>query len=151
MIQKAVRTIWRLLPGPVRLRLIRTTQPKFTVSVAAVIIDDDRRILLLNHVLRPAASWGLPGGFIDRSEQPEDAVRREIEEETGLGMKAVSMIRVRTVNRHIEILFRARPEGTAEVRSREIMEVGWFALEDLPTGVSRVQRMLIETVLNGEV
>ncbi len=151
MIQKAVRTIWRLLPGPVRLRLIRTTQPKFTVSVAAVIIDDDRRILLLNHVLRPAASWGLPGGFIDRSEQPEDAVRREIEEETGLGMKDVSMIRVRTVNRHIEILFRARPEGNAEVRSREIMEVGWFALEDLPTGVSRVQRMLIETVLNGEV
>jgi ADP-ribose pyrophosphatase YjhB (NUDIX family) len=78
MLKAAVRRIWKLLPPAARGRLVRITQSRFTVSAAAAIVNDRGEVLLLNHVLRPYASWGLPGGFIDAGEQPEAAIRREV-------------------------------------------------------------------------
>ena len=76
--------IWRKLPQSARQWIIRVTQKKFTVSVIAIILNSEGKILLLDHVLRPKNGWGAPGGFIDAGEQPVDAIKREICEETGL-------------------------------------------------------------------
>lgn len=107
-------------------------------------------VLLLKHLLRPQASWGLPGGFMNAAEQPEDAIRRELIEEIGLELDDVRMLRVRTINRHVEILFRAAAAGKAEIRSREITDIGWFSLDDLPE-MSRVQKKTIHELLRPEV
>lgn len=126
-------------------------QHKFTVSVGAIIINEDREVLLLNHVLRPLSGWGLPGGFIDQREQPEDAIRREMREETGIELGNLKMFRVRTIRSHIEILFTATPFGEPEVMSREILDLGWFTLENMPEGFSIAQRFIIQKVLNPEI
>src|SRR5262245_42971076 len=102
---------WRGLPNSSRKFLVRATQKKFTVSVAAVITNDEGKILLLDHVLRPKFGWGMPGGFIESGEQPEDAIRREIKEETGLELTALEMVWIRTIHKHVEIIFRARSSG----------------------------------------
>ena len=39
--------------------------------------------------------WGLPGGYIDRGEVVENAAIREVWEETGLRVKAVSYTHLR--------------------------------------------------------
>lgn len=151
MLGKLIGLVWRKTPYFLRLLMIRTIQDKFTVSVAAIITNERREILLLNHVLRPFSSWGIPGGFIEANEQPEPAVRREIREETGLELENVELIRIRTINRHIEILFRAEGIGKAEVKSLEITAAEWFALDEIPKEMSDVQKSLILQVLNKEI
>ena len=136
------------MPPFLRLKIIRSTQKKFTVSVAAIIFNNKGELLLLNHILRPKFNWGIPGGFINHGEQPEAALRRELREETGIELENVEMLRVRTINRHIEILFRANGKGKAEVKSHEISDVGWFSADNLPERLSEAQKMIIREFLD---
>lgn len=151
MLKKSVGLIWGKTPYFLRVHIIRLTQPKFTVSVAAIITNEKNEVLLLDHVLRPLHSWGIPGGFIEAGEQPEIAVRRELFEETGLEIASAELIRIRTINRHVEILFRARAGGEATIKSREISDLGWFAVGAMPAQMSRAQKHLIEQVLRDEI
>jgi ADP-ribose pyrophosphatase YjhB (NUDIX family) len=141
-----VKNIWKKIPKYFRVRLIRVWQDKFTVSAAAIIFDAGGRVLLLNHVLRPLSGWGLPGGFVEHGESPEDAIRREIREETGLDMEKLTMHRVRVIGGHVEILFTARAIGEAKVLSREILELGWFADGEMPEDMSAAQARIISSI-----
>ncbi len=151
MLRKLIGFVWGKTPYFLRLLMIRTTQDKFTVSVAAIITNEKREILLLNHVLRPYSNWGIPGGFVEAGEQPEPAVRREIREETGIELENLRLIRIRTIKRHVEILYRADGIGIAEVKSREINAAEWFTLDTIPQDMSDVQKSLIRQVLNKEI
>ncbi|MDQ3180601.1 MAG: NUDIX domain-containing protein [Acidobacteriota bacterium] len=147
MLKKIVGTIWKNLTPYLRLKIIRATQQKFTVSVAAVIINENEEVLLLDHVLRPFLSWGIPGGFVKRGEQPEEAVMREIREETGLELQNLKLFRVRTINRHIEILFRAEATGKAEVKSCEINAAAWFETDKMPEQMNAEQKSVVKQIL----
>lgn len=47
--------------------------------------DDARRLLLIRRGRPPqAGSWSLPGGRVEAGETPQQAVTREVAEETGL-------------------------------------------------------------------
>ena len=149
MWKSLVSRVWRKIPRRARLQIIRATQKKFTVSVVAVITrGEDGRILLLDHLLRPGASWALPGGFIEAGEQPEAAIRREIREETTLELENVRLVRVRTIRRHIEIVFRAEAKGAARPSSNEIKQAGWFAPDEFPAEAAAVQRRIVTEALN---
>jgi ADP-ribose pyrophosphatase YjhB (NUDIX family) len=128
--------------------LIRGTQKKFTVSVTAVVLNNDGKILLLDHVLRPHSGWGIPGGFINYGEQPEDAIRRELREETDLELDGLEMVWMRTVHSHVEIVFRARSRGELKVGSAEIHSAGWFFPAEMPAEMSAVQKFVIEKTLS---
>lgn len=151
MIKKLIGFVWKITPYFVRMHTIRLTQTKFTVSVAAVIFDEDDKVLLLEHILRPRWNWAIPGGFIESGEQPETAIRREIKEETNLELENLQMIRVRTINRHVEILFRANARGEIKLKKSEITDSGWFAIDHVPEKMSSLQKSLIEKVLNREI
>lgn len=151
MFKKIVGKIWRNLPPFVRMKLIRVSQKKFTASVAAIITNERREVLLLEHVLRPASGWGIPGGFMEYGEQPEQAICRELQEETGLQLENVRLYRARVLRRHIEFVFRAEAQGAPEILSREIIQTGWFETSKMPEKMSRAQKSLIEKVLSEEV
>lgn len=143
LLKKILGILWAKTPPFLRLKIIRTTQQKFTVSVAAIVLNKKGELLLLNHILRPRFNWGIPGGFINHGEQPEASVRRELREETGIELENIELIRIRTINRHIEILYRAKGKGKAEVKSHEISDVGWFTPDNLPDEISDVQKEII--------
>lgn len=59
----------------------------FRLVVNAVVADTDGRVLLLRRSPRSSANpgrWELPGGKVDDGEHFDDALRREVREETGL-------------------------------------------------------------------
>jgi 8-oxo-dGTP pyrophosphatase MutT (NUDIX family) len=62
----------------------------FERAVACMLLVDARGWLLLQLRDRQArvapGKWGLPGGGIEQGEQPEEAARRELLEETGLSV-----------------------------------------------------------------
>ena len=114
-------------------------------------LDECGHLLLLEHVFRPGSGWGIPGGFIKKGEQPEEAIRRELREEIGMELESAEIAFVRTLKRpsQVEIIFRCRPQGRDPVtQSIEVKSAKWFALDALPRGLTRDQRRQIERVLN---
>lgn len=115
-------------------------------------MNEKGEVLLLDHLLRPtAAGWGIPGGFINPDEQLDEAVRREVFEETGLELENVQLVWVRTIYRHIEAIFVATGKGAAEVKSFEIKEAKWFPLDKLPNDMSHLQEEIIRKALSKKV
>jgi ADP-ribose pyrophosphatase YjhB (NUDIX family) len=142
---------WKLLPRRARTAITRSVQPKFTVSAAGIVFNDKGEILLLDHTLRPHSGWGMPGGFVNAYEQPEAAFRRELKEETGLDLRNVSLYRCRTIKKHIEIIFLATAVGEAKVKSREIHNLMWASLDEMPPEMSLDQQFLVKKVLEDKV
>lgn len=57
------------------------------------LIEHDGEYLLLKRANEPkAGSWDFPGGFIEAGETPEEAFRREVDEETGLRIDRLRMV-----------------------------------------------------------
>jgi ADP-ribose pyrophosphatase YjhB (NUDIX family) len=148
MLTRLLGGLWRHLPGWLRRRVARLGQQRFTVTVGAFIFDERGRILLLEHVFRPDDGWGVPGGFISKAEQPDEALRRELREEIGVELSDVQLLFTRTLPkaRQIEMYFRAAANGCPEPDSFEIKRAEWFDLTSLPVSLSRDQRRLIERV-----
>lgn len=77
--------------------------------VGAVVHDDDARLLVVLRARDPGAGrWSIPGGRVERGETDEEAVRREVLEETGLHV---------TVGVHVGTVLRPGPAGvTYDIR-----------------------------------
>ena len=150
MLRRFLAALWRGAPYRLRRWSVRLIEPRFTVSAGAVIMDERERVLLLEHVFRAGSGWGVPGGFMEQGEQPEEAIRRELREEVGLELERVEVAFIRTIekSRHLEIIFRCRAHGSVSPRSQEIKGASWFALDALPRELGQDQRRLIERALN---
>jgi ADP-ribose pyrophosphatase YjhB (NUDIX family) len=149
MFPNLLGAIWRRLPVPIRRRVSRFGQARFTVTVAVMIFDDEQRILLLEHVFRADNGWGVPGGFVARGEQPAEALRRELREEADIELDNLQLLFARTLGKvkQVEIYYRARAIGDPKPSSFEIKRAEWFPLNDLPPDLSKDQRRLIERAL----
>ncbi|MBD0370402.1 MAG: NUDIX domain-containing protein [Pyrinomonadaceae bacterium] len=142
--------MWRKAPKAIRRWGVRFTQPRFQVTAGAVVINEEGRVLLLKHVFRAGSGWGIPGGFLEKGEQPDVAVRRELREETGLELKSAEIAFVRTHRRpaRVEIIFRCRAEGEVKAEGYEIKSGDWFRPDQLPAGLSQDQHWIIRTVIS---
>ena len=118
--------------------------PRPMVTVDAVVFgffDGKAKLLLINRGNEPfKGQWALPGGFVDLDEELDDAVARELEEETGL--KNVRLEQMHTFGdcgrdprgRQITIAYMGvATEGLDKIKADDdAQDAQWFAIEDLP-------------------
>jgi 8-oxo-dGTP diphosphatase len=144
--QNLISKIWRSLPARMRRWSMRFTHTRFTVTAGAVIFNDQKQILLLKHRFRAGSGWGLPGGFLERGEQPIDALRRELREEIGLEVEDVKLFATRSFKKpkQVEVLFRCRANASVKPLTMEVERAEWFSIDSLPEGLPRDQRVYVE-------
>lgn len=79
------------------------TDPTDIACVGAVAFDGHGRLLLVKRANPPAQGlWSIPGGRVEPGESAEDAVVREVLEETGLVVRVL---------REVGTVFREAPGG----------------------------------------
>jgi len=125
---------------------MRLTHTRFTVTAGAIIFNDQKQVLLLKHRFRAGSGWGLPGGFLERGEQPIEALRRELREEIGLEVEDVEVFAARSFKKpkQVEVLFRARANADVKPLTMEVERAEWFPLDSIPEGLPRDQRGYVE-------
>ncbi len=65
------------------------------LTVDAVILTPDKKVILVKRKNPPfQGMWALPGGFVEYGEKVEEALLREIREETGLEVEILRLIGV---------------------------------------------------------
>jgi 8-oxo-dGTP pyrophosphatase MutT (NUDIX family) len=113
-------------------------------GVAALVLDDRSRLLLLFHA--DSRRWVLPGGAVEPDEHPADAVVRETREETGVEVRPDAVVAVDGGPGHhrryrngdevsyVTTVFRCTPVG-GRLRGdeHEALELRWVPLDEVAT------------------
>lgn len=103
-------------------------------SVAGIIFTPDRKDVLLIQ-RRDVPVWVLPGGGIEPNETPEEAIAREIFEETGFTVKTERLvgayIPINKLSRHTHLYECIILKGSPTISS-ETKAVRFFSLNRLP-------------------
>lgn len=149
MLNDLLGAIWRRSPKTLRRWTMRFSHPRFAVTAGAIITDARGHVLLLKHRFRPGSGWGMPGGFMEAGEQPEEALRRELREEVGLEIEKLKLFTVRAFKQagQVEIVFTAGASGDPDQLNFEIQKAGWFSLSELPKELPPDQAQLIKLAL----
>ncbi len=109
--------------------------PRQRIGASLVAFDEHDRVLMLRHVFHPFAPWGLPGGWLKRSEDPAAGVLRELREETGLTavLGPVVCVAHEPSPVHVGIAYLGRVQPSSMTLSLEIIEAAWFEMDALPS------------------
>lgn len=119
-------------------RVYRLVQPRFTIGVVGVLLDDAaEHVLLVEHLLHTHKPWGLPGGWIDRGEDPARTAAREIYEETGLRVHVVQPLMVQRtpdMRAHMDVAYLCKLDGgDQDIRlCSELLGYCWTPCDELP-------------------
>jgi len=122
--------------------------PRPMVSVDAVVFGffgNKARLLLIKRGNEPfKGKWAIPGGYVEIDEELEDAVARELAEETGLS--AVPLQQMRTFGkcgrdprgRQITIAFMGiATKGSNKIKAGDdAADAQWFDIEKLPADLA---------------
>ena len=133
--------------------------PERPVATAGVLIHDGGGRVLLVRTAKWSGLWGIPGGKIERGESSEQAARREVMEETGLGLKDLRFVMVQDCidspefvrPAHFLLLnYLGKADGTRVTLNDEAEEFCWVpAAEARAWRLNRPTRELLEACLAG--
>jgi ADP-ribose pyrophosphatase YjhB (NUDIX family) len=106
-------------------------------AVGGVLRDEAGRLLLVLRGNEPdRGTWSLPGGRVEAGESPEDAVVREMAEETGLDVRVLELIAQverphANGGRYVIDDFAVEAIGGTLAAGSDALDVAWFDQEAL--------------------
>lgn len=144
MFMRVLALLFNAFPVRWQRRFMTVAHERFLVGVTGLGVDAQDRVLLARHRFG-TPQWRFLGGFLVRRERVEDALVREIREETSLSIEVGPLLEVVTGFRwaRVELVFAFRVTGGTEALTAEVAELGWFPIDALPD-VRADQRGLIE-------
>jgi 8-oxo-dGTP diphosphatase len=108
------------------------------LAVDGVILLGEAIVLVKRRNQPYAGMWALPGGFVEYGETVEDAVKREILEETGLKVEIEKLAGIysdpkRDPRGHtVSVVFLCKKTGGSLKADSDAADVGVFPLAKLP-------------------
>jgi len=121
-----------------------------------VFIRNAKSQILMQQRTYPHGKWGLPGGLMELEETPEDTVRREFREETGLtlgqlklfgaysGADYLCMTQNGDEFQVVTLVYVCDDfTGTPVVMDDESLAFEWFAPEALPSNIARTHQKIM--------
>ena len=112
------------------------------VGVGAIIIQDDRVVLVKRAHPPIQGQWSIPGGVLEVGELVREAAIREAREETGLIVEPADLLGVydrilrnqehRVQYHYVLVDFLCRPVGGELQAASDATEVRWVTREELP-------------------
>jgi ADP-ribose pyrophosphatase YjhB (NUDIX family) len=125
-----------------------------TLGVRGIVIDDQRRVLLVRHGYAPG--WHFPGGGVDKGETVRDAVIRELLEETAVTIVGEPVLlgvytnfKLLPRDHVIAFVIPHYTRGPPPPPSFEIREQGFFPIDALPEGTTSGTRGRLDELLGG--
>lgn len=133
--RRSIATFIRRAPWVARtaLTLWRIPQARFTAGVVGVVFNTSDQVLLVEHVFRPRHPWGLPGGWVDRREDPAMTIRREMLEELAFEI-TVGPVLLAQVDEgsHLDLAYLCIMNSPIGKLSKELLDYQWVTLSELP-------------------
>lgn len=108
------------------------------ITSDGVVIQRGRVLLVERGHVPYAGCWALPGGFVEHGESTEEAVVREVEEETGLFTEVIGLVGVysdphRDERGHVvSVAYRLRAQGGRLRGGDDARKATWWPLRKLP-------------------
>src|SRR5256885_8469214 len=133
MLMRVLALVFNAFPVRWQRRFMTAANARFLVGVTGLGVNARGRVLLARHRFG-APQWRFLGGFLHPRERVEDALAREVREETGLAIEVGPVLEVITGFRwaRVELVFACRVIGGAEALTAEVSEIGWVPPDPLP-------------------
>jgi 8-oxo-dGTP diphosphatase len=127
--------------------------PKRKLTAEALIFDTSQRVLLVRQG-SDRRHWELPGGKVKKREALNDAIVREVEEETGLSVvpeQLVGIFYIREENIYDFLVVCRLEDSDPKPRPNppEIIHCAFFPTDHLPEPIHAFTRDRINDALNG--
>ncbi len=115
------------------------------VAVIAFVTHRDKVLLVRRAVDPSKGQWALPGGYMDAGEMPEDALRRELDEEVGLGIAITCLSGIFPMespgqaNQGVVLAYEAVPKSDDLITLQskdDVSAAGWFGPDELPVEIA---------------
>ena len=108
-------------------------RPRFRVFSAAVILDDENRVLLVKTTYNRFHPWGLPGGSLEYGEEADVAAVREVWEETSLKVDIERLVYIKSLlPDRFGLFYLCNIVSGGFHPSDEVSEYGYFSPDALP-------------------
>ena len=96
-----------------------------------------------------AGEWHMPGGHMEEDEEPEEAVKREIKEETGLDVEVHQIVDVTgqtwsSSDGVFQVTYHCEAESKDAEASDDLQDVKWVEPSEIEDEVGEVNKKQIE-------
>jgi ADP-ribose pyrophosphatase YjhB (NUDIX family) len=147
--------LWRVIPLSKRMRapILWLGNRKFVIGISALILNDRGEVLLFKHTYRNDFPWSFPGGYLKKHEDPDEAMKREIYEESGFEINILQVLEVARSHEmaRFEVLYQAELVGESDfVPSIEVKAARFFSSDELPELLPEHEAIIEKYLKKGE-